>query len=281
MKHFIYKTTNTVNGRYYIGVHSTDNLDDGYLGSGKLIKQAIKKHGRDCFDREVISFHETRKEAMEAEYLIITEEMIDGNLSYNMVQGGDGIKPKSEMTSAELEYFEKKFWKRSPVRTPQNIELIRQWISDGASLQEICRRFKKLGYKTLSKATVKSICNDNGIAITNSRDPRILEFIKDKIVEGTPYKEICEALRSFGLKRSTAFITEIVRENDLDLKRPRFNYIRRPENIKVLKELYTVRGWGSRKIANYFRDEGISVSEVTVLQISKELGLSKAKKKTK
>jgi len=111
MKHFIYKTTNTVNGRYYIGVHSTDNLDDGYLGSGKLIKQAIKKHGRDCFDREVISFHETRKEAMEAEYLIITEEMIDGNLSYNMVQGGDGIKPKSEMTSAELEYLKRNFGK--------------------------------------------------------------------------------------------------------------------------------------------------------------------------
>ena len=37
MYHFVYETTNLINGKKYIGKHSTDDLNDGYLGSGKAI----------------------------------------------------------------------------------------------------------------------------------------------------------------------------------------------------------------------------------------------------
>lgn len=42
----VYKTTNIINGKYYIGVHKTTNPNDSYLGSGKAIKEAIKKYGK-------------------------------------------------------------------------------------------------------------------------------------------------------------------------------------------------------------------------------------------
>ena len=57
----VYKTVNLVNGKYYIGVHKTDNPYDDYIGSGKLIKRAIKKYGKDSFHKEIIAMILIRK----------------------------------------------------------------------------------------------------------------------------------------------------------------------------------------------------------------------------
>src|ERR1035437_9128301 len=59
--HFIYKTTCLVNGKYYIGMHSTDNLEDGYMGSGTRVCRSIKKYGRENFKIEIIEFLSDRE----------------------------------------------------------------------------------------------------------------------------------------------------------------------------------------------------------------------------
>jgi hypothetical protein len=88
--HFTYKVTNTKNDEYYFGMHSTQNLNDGYLGSGNRIKRSIKKHGKEFFNLEILSFFETRKLLIEAEKKLIILEILNDPLCLNLTLGGQG-----------------------------------------------------------------------------------------------------------------------------------------------------------------------------------------------
>lgn len=87
---YIYKITNNINGKYYIGVHSTDNLNDGYFGSGNAIKLAIKKYGKENFTKEILEFVNSEKEKYQRERELVTEEVVNDPQSYNMTVGGSG-----------------------------------------------------------------------------------------------------------------------------------------------------------------------------------------------
>lgn len=82
----VYKTVNLVNGKYYIGVHKTSEPHDDYLGSGKLLKSAIKKYGVDSFRKEIIAIFEDK----DAAYSLESNLVIIGEMSYNLKQGGEG-----------------------------------------------------------------------------------------------------------------------------------------------------------------------------------------------
>lgn len=85
----IYKTTNRVNHRYYIGIHKTNKPHDGYLGSGKAIKSAIKRYGRHNFSKEVLFITEVEQEAYAKEVELVSFALLDPRC-YNMNEGGRG-----------------------------------------------------------------------------------------------------------------------------------------------------------------------------------------------
>ena len=88
--HIVYKTTNLSNGKFYIGKHSTNDLNDGYLGSGSLLQLAIKKHGRKQFSREIVGTFESESEAYEMERTLVTEKLVASQDCYNLKVGGEG-----------------------------------------------------------------------------------------------------------------------------------------------------------------------------------------------
>ncbi len=88
--HFIYKTTNTLTGRYYYGMHSTDVLEDGYLGSGKRLRYSIRKYGEDKHKREIIEFCGDRKSLKQREREIITLNEVAKKDCLNLMVGGEG-----------------------------------------------------------------------------------------------------------------------------------------------------------------------------------------------
>jgi hypothetical protein len=90
MYYILYKTTNLVNGKVYIGCHKTENIDDGYLGSGKLLKRAIEKYGEAMFKREIIAECGSAEEMFELEAEYVTQEFITDGLTYNLCTGGKG-----------------------------------------------------------------------------------------------------------------------------------------------------------------------------------------------
>lgn len=89
MTHYlIYKITNNLNGKFYIGQHQTDNVDDGYMGSGEAIKQAIRKYGVENFSKEIL-FDVDDWELMDfLEELIVDENFVKRKDTYNKRTGG-------------------------------------------------------------------------------------------------------------------------------------------------------------------------------------------------
>jgi group I intron endonuclease len=89
--HFVYKTINSINGKFYIGVH-TGNCQDTYLGSGAALIKAISKYGIDNFKREILHICETLDEAYRLEKSIVTEELVVDDQCYNLAIGGRGYR---------------------------------------------------------------------------------------------------------------------------------------------------------------------------------------------
>jgi hypothetical protein len=90
MINYFYKITNLINNHFYYGVHKTNNLEDGYMGSGKRSNYAIKKYGKENFKKDIIQFFDTYQEALDLESEIVNEELVKDINCYNLSLQGKG-----------------------------------------------------------------------------------------------------------------------------------------------------------------------------------------------
>lgn len=108
MHYIVYKVTNIINNKIYIGKHQTNTINDNYMGSGKLLKRAIKKHGANNFIKEILFIFDKEWKMNLAEKILV---VVDSEISYNLCSGGKGgfgyINSNSELIEIRDSYANK------------------------------------------------------------------------------------------------------------------------------------------------------------------------------
>ena len=139
MFYTVYKITNILNGKYYIGKHKTKNLDDGYMGSGKVINAAIEKYGVENFTKVILEQFENATAMFTREKEIVTDEFLLREDTYNLRRGGFGGFDHINKTGKNIWhngenkiYLKTGNYPLSKIKADGNYEAHRQKLSDGA-----------------------------------------------------------------------------------------------------------------------------------------------------
>jgi group I intron endonuclease len=192
---YIYKITNIINGKIYVGKHSAKNIENSYMGSGIAIRRAIKKYRLDNFRKEILCICENEKKLNEMEIFWIakTGSFNDG---YNMTKGGEGAlgyKPTEDVIKRAAE---------SRARYYEENQSAREILSEKA--RERIGEKNPFWGKRLSQAHIKKMTQARIRAITGRNNPSAVRVkcIEKDIVFDTAK----EAAEYCGLKYSTTIL---------------------------------------------------------------------------
>lgn len=201
--HYIYIITNSLDGKKYIGKHSTFNIDDEYMGSGTKIKEIIKQGNKNKLKKEIIEFCPSEEIAYEREkYWIKYYNAVESDEFYNIKEGGEGF-PCSQKEEIKQKIRQKAL-ERGAWQGENNPGHIRAKELQGEGnpfygkkhTEETKQRIReyRLG-KKLSEETKLKI-KENA---PNSKKVQCIET-------GIIYSSIREAAKQVGLKSSTGII---------------------------------------------------------------------------
>ena len=121
MYYLIYETTNLVNGKRYIGMHQTEDLNSSYLGSGLALAAAIEKYGRESFSKKILHSLNSREEMIAMEKKLVTQEIVESDDYYNLRIGGHGGKLTDDIKK-KIGAKSKAWWsQKSPAERTEHI----------------------------------------------------------------------------------------------------------------------------------------------------------------
>jgi len=157
---YVYVTTNLIDGKKYIGDHSSDRLNDGYLGSGIILAKAIKKYGRKNFKKEILEFFDTKKEAFDAQIKWINEYNTVRPNGYNISPAG-GTQCNAGYSNEMREKISHAVKKRYEEDPSYRERVIKATTGVKQSQETIEKRIRKFRGKQRSEETKRKIGNAN------------------------------------------------------------------------------------------------------------------------
>ena len=140
--HVLYKVTNLLNNRFYIGRHSTRILEDGYMGSGTRIRLEIKKYGVNNFIKEYLNFFNNKDILSSEEAKIVDDKMIANPQNLNIAKGGTGGDWKIINSNPELSFKckSKGGKKAHQLRTPEKYSEIAKKVNAARKRNGTCAK---------------------------------------------------------------------------------------------------------------------------------------------
>ena len=193
--HFTYITICNTTHKFYIGKHSTKNLNDGYIGSGNIFRRILKKHETTSFTRHIIKFFNTEEEAFIHEAQILTEDVIKTykdnlGMCYNLKSGGMGgtvyiseetrnkLRGAKEKPEAKARYKDPEY--RAKLREGLNRPEVKAKIKESLKKTYASPEYKeKMGKSSLEAQAKKPLYLPNSTEIVEIHKDDILSKLKE------------------------------------------------------------------------------------------------------
>lgn len=259
---YIYKTTNLVNGKFYIGQHKSSSFDEKYYGSGMNLKRAIGKYGKENFIVEILQICESNEELNEAEIWWIAK--LDAiKVGYNIDVGGQkGPKESPEITGEKISKGHRK--KLDKIKE----QIIKDSVSGSMTISAIAEKYHT------SIEVLQKFYQENNIA------PYFKKMIKDiwaerknEVEEKFHFKTVGELafeygistnemgyiLSSLGLKKHTDEEIKNIKEENKKRREKMREMIINGETTKSIRE---ATGYKEKRIQEERRKMGIFPSTI-------------------
>lgn len=152
MYYIIYQITNLLNGHFYIGYHSTLNLEDEYMGSGKIIRKAIKKYGKENFSKKILYLFPSKEEALSKEKELVNEDFIKRKDTYNIKYGGEGGWEHTFNDPKRIEGIRRSFKEGKSIGWPQT----KEWRKENGKSSFKGKKHTKKSKEKIGKAHIIS-----------------------------------------------------------------------------------------------------------------------------
>lgn len=162
MIYTLYKITNNINGKIYIGVHKTENIDDGYMGSGKILKQAFAKYGIENFTKEILHTFDTQEEMFDMESQLVNEDFVKRSDTYNIKEGGFGGWDYSNT-----------YIKNQATISPLGIKALRLKIKNDPDFKKIFQDVGSKNFKQMHRDGKSPYGNRKGCSLTEEHKHKI------------------------------------------------------------------------------------------------------------